>query len=120
LQVFYKTQEEAHHAIETGQNIAFLWITANFSKTIPLFNDDPDFDYNDEGFVQVFLDKTDLQKAALVERELLEAYERFIESVMVDCGKSSNAGKLIVTTKALIGSMNFEFRKTFLMGFIFT
>jgi phosphomevalonate kinase len=106
--------------VKTGQNVGYLWFASNFSDSIFLFKDDPELDYHDNGFVRVYLDRTELQKTSFIERKLFEAFESFVENVMVDCNRSSKAGKLVVASEALIGSMNFEFKQTMAPGFIIT
>lgn len=117
-QIFYSSRAEAHNAVKSGRNVGYIWIASNFTESISFFNDDPNFDTHDNGFVQVFLDKSDLQKSSIVERNLFEAYETFIENVMVDCGKSYKAGKRIVHSEAIVGKMNFDFRPTLIPAFV--
>lgn len=117
-QINYNTREEAHEAVELGQNIGYLWFARNFTDSIFLFNDDPELDYADDGFVQVFLDKSDMQKSTLVERKIYDAYDKFIEHLMVDCRKSRKAGKSVVTGEAMIGTMNFDFKGSMTPGYI--
>lgn len=106
-----------------GENVGYLWFAPNFTDTIfPqssfLFNWGVVSECHDNGFVQVHLDRTDMQKTSLVERKLSEAYEIFIGNVMFACGKSEKSGKLVVASEALIGSINFEFTQSMAPGFI--
>jgi hypothetical protein len=118
FQVFYDSYDEARDAVKQGNNIALIHIEANFSKSLQLFNDDPDYEFKEDGVVQVNLDNTDLQKSSLVERKLFETYESFIEDLMYDCGKSRNAGKLVVSTSAIVGKFDFDFKGSLLPGFV--
>jgi hypothetical protein len=103
-----------------GRNIGLVHLAANFSHSLQLFNDDPDYDHHGDGTVHVFVEKTDQQKAFLIEQMIVEAYESFVENLLVDCGKSRKAGKLFIPSKASIGKLDFDFKATFLAGMLLT
>jgi hypothetical protein len=111
-------KSEALSAAKRGEIIGFLWFASNFTQSIFLFNDDSQDElvYHDNGFVQAHLDMSDLQKASLVEQKLFKAYEKFIEGLMGDCGKSRQSGKLVIATEALIGKNNFDFKSSLVPG----
>jgi hypothetical protein len=73
---------------------------------------------SDNEVLQVFLDKSDLQKSSLVERKLLEAFKTFMEESMVNCDHAVKVGGAVVSSEALIGMMNFDFKGSVIPGFI--
>jgi hypothetical protein len=118
-QAFYKTYNEALQDTSKGNLIGFIQFSPNFTKSLTLFNDDGvDVDISDNGIIQVFLDQTDIQKAAFIRRKLYEAYQKFTESLMVDCGKSKKAGNTPIVFEAAFGDLNFDLRLTIIPGII--
>jgi hypothetical protein len=86
---------------------------------LTLFNDDVDKDFSDSGIIQVFLDKTNIQKASLIQQKLYETYQNFTENLMISCGKSKKAGNTPIVFKAAFGDLSFDFKTTIIPGFLF-
>lgn len=118
FQKFFNTFDEALADVKAGKIVGFIHFSSNFSDHLPLFYDDSIHDYTDYGLVKVYLDQTDLQQSTLVTREIYEAYRRFSEKLMGDCGKSIKAGNIPITYEAAHGTMDFDFRQTVIGGFV--
>jgi hypothetical protein len=79
---------------------------------VHIFNDDPEYD--DNGIINVSIDKTDFQKSLVVEKLLRDYFETFAKDLMDDCGLSRNAAKSPMFVKALVGNLDLDFKSTFM------
>lgn len=117
---FFNSYEEAFTTAKRGEILGFVYFSRNFTQALKYFNDDAQEDLTEDGIVQVYLEETDLQKSTFMKRMLHEAYERFIERLMVDCGKSKRAGSSPIIFKAEYGELDFSFRLTTATGYLMT
>ncbi|CRK87266.1 CLUMA_CG001068, isoform A [Clunio marinus] len=115
---FYDSYEEAYRDTREGKILGFVLFDANFSSSLPLFNDDVEDDYSDNGLIQVFLDQTDLQKTSYIQRKLYETYKNFTEGLMTACKRSRKAGNAPIRFDAAAGELNFDMRGTMIPGYI--
>ena len=118
MQIYFKTFDDAYKAAKAGDIVGFIQFSANFTESLPLFNDDHKSNNIDKGFIEVFLDKSDLQITSLIERKLFETYANFSEHLMTDCNKSKKAGGSPLVFKAAFGNFNFDFKTTIVPGFL--
>jgi hypothetical protein len=98
--------------------MGFIRFSSNFSKSIILFEANDDFNSSNNDILEVFLDRSDLQKTTLVERKLRETFKLFMEELMTDCGYEMKVGSIPLSFKALIGKINFDFRGTVVPGLL--
>lgn len=86
-----------------------------------MFNDEGiEDDFSDDGIVQVFLDNSNMQKVTLIKKELYDTFERFMEHIMVGCGKSKKAGNSPIHFEAMYGKIDFSMRQTSGLGMVLT
>lgn len=76
------------------------------------------YTYTGDGIIQVHLDNTDLQIVTFLQRNLLAAYHRFVESLMNDCKKSTKAGSIPIQFETYHGSLDDEIKQTMVSGLI--
>lgn len=112
--VYFETQQAAVEMVKAGKLLGYIWIGSTFSLEINSSNGIS----TDNDLIQVYLDKTDLQKTSLVEQKLLEAYKAFAKKLSLDCNLTIDAGGNFLALEALIGKMDFDFRGFFIPGFI--
>ena len=85
---------------------------------MPLFNDaGVEDDLTDDGIVQIFLDNTNMQELTLIKKEFYDTFQRFMEGLMTDCGKSKTAGNSPIVFESLFGDINFDMKITMNAGF---
>ena len=75
-------------------------------------------DNTDDGFIQVHLDQTDLQKTTFMHRKLYEIFKNFAEELMIECGLSKRLGSSSIVFETLFGKLDFDFQNTIVPGFI--
>jgi hypothetical protein len=99
--------------------LGFIQLSSNFSQSLPLFNDDGiELDFSDDGVIQVYLDKSNLQITSFIEQKLFDAYRNFTESLMTSCGKSKKAGNVPIVIEAEFGDIKFDIRTTMISAFL--
>jgi hypothetical protein len=92
---------------------------SNFTKSLSILNNaDLSPDFSDSGFIQVHLDQTNLQITSFLQHELYEAYRKFIESLMEDCGKAKKAGSSPITFEAAFGQLGFKMKTSIVSGIL--
>lgn len=98
--------------------IGFIQFSSNFTEALPFFNDDGEFDFTDNGIIQVYLDQTDIQKTFYIQRKMFEAYQHFARKLLAECGKSREAANLPIQFEAFYGTLDSEVKYTMVPGFI--
>lgn len=118
LQKYFKSFEDAYQETKLGNIVGFIQFSSNFSESFPFFNNKAKSDHSDNGFIQVYLDQSDLQITSMIQRNIYETYQNFSEKLMTDCGKSRDAGSSSMVFEAAFGSIDFNFKSSIVPGFL--
>lgn len=118
FQIFYKTYQDAYEDTKRGKLFGFINFARNYTETYANYING-ELEYADEAIITVHLDQSDTQKTLFVQKEILDAYQRYSMKLLQDCGWSERAGKMIpFTFQAAYGKFSFDFRTTFVPGLV--
>lgn len=122
LQVFYETQDEAVRDVKRGEIIGYIEFAHNFSQSFVPFNDAAAKDPSHNGFIQVQLDHSELQKMGFVKQMIYENFLKVMKKLMKECGKSSNAFGSPLNVEPMYRKLDFDFSHSLipscLLGYI--
>lgn len=123
FQKHYKNYEDAVYDAKKGELIGVIQFDANYTDSLILFNNEAISTkrfYSDNGDIKITLDQTDLQKTAQIERKIYDAYQNFMEKLMVDCELSKKAGNIPIVYEDFYGKIDFDFSLSLVPGLILT
>lgn len=116
--MFFASYQEAFEAAKRGEIIGLIHIPANYTESMTAFKGDF-LDYSEDGIIHVYLDQTVFQKAMFVEQKLYEAHQRYMEKLMMACGRSKKALNSPLRLEALRGDYsNSDQKISILSGFV--
>lgn len=84
------------------------------------FDEDVDKDFTENGVIQVQLDSTNVHHTVIIKKEIYETYQRFAKRIMIDCGKSKNAGGSPIVFEALFGELLYDISVSVCVGMCVT
>lgn len=101
-----------------GNLVGFIFFARNFSETFGVLKDWGDLDYSDDGRIQIFLDNSELQIVTFLQRNLVDVYHSFVESLMHDCKKSRKAGNIPIVVKTFHGRLEDDYKHSMVPGLL--
>lgn len=117
-QKFYNSRQDAENDVRHGNLVGFVYFSHNFSSSFTVLKEWINLTYAEQGHIQVYMDNSDLQIVTFLQRNLYDAYHRFVESLMNDCKKSTKAGSIPMVFETYHGSLKDEMKNAMTPGFI--
>lgn len=97
----------------------------NFTESLVIFSNEEVLNGNrntnlltDNGDIEVILDQSELQKTLQTKQHIYDAYQSFIEGLMVACDLSKNAGNIPIVFENYFGSSKNDYKPTMVSGLI--
>lgn len=118
FQKFYSQSSDAFRDAKRGKIAGFINFHANFTQSLPLFNAAAAKDFGETGYIQVYLDHTDMQKAFYMKKMIYDSFQNFSESLMTECHLAKTAGNRPIVFFSRFGELKFDLRVTMLPGLI--
>jgi hypothetical protein len=120
FQKFYSSREVAEDEVKHGRLVGFVHFSKTFSENFSVLKDWTNLTYGEvkQGHIEVFMDNSDLQIVTFLQRNLYDAYHRFVERLMDDCKKSTKAGSIPMVFETFHGSLKDELTNAMTPGFI--
>jgi hypothetical protein len=100
--------------------IGIVHFAANFTEAFLPLKYWTDFDEHEpNGAIEVQLDMTDLNTVTFIQRNIYNAYRRFIRRLMIDCDRSEKTWNLPLIFETFNGDLEDEFTNAISPGFLF-